>query len=323
MARLNHDYGYELTLHKSSSWTANLSQLKKACPELDVGAHPTSSVFLTSYAGTRGDYWNRTSTWTSRINRYFLANQLAKHLRAFSSAEFGINKHFDVINNAEEIEFNSPPLRTTEDLEKFYREFRRIASALGLKPHHEKHMSGGGHLHVTPISGRWDKNFVADVYRDISNRPYLNWIFNDPSDDWNASCLGKAIEFDSKLNDSTFNWTNKRDFPEFSKDYAMSYRSNKNHTMEFRFFDAPKDWTEQLLHIVFIERYLNWMMKKFMKGRRTEREIVFEHQIERMTYKESVSEFNDLLRSIRLEPELYRRFLVNMKTRYEEKWKRD
>lgn len=87
-------------------------------------------------------------------------------------------KHLGVAVDCHCIEINSPPFNTAEDMLIYRENLDHFARQLKLIPHADAAISGGGHLNY----GGLDDFTIVHLARDISQRPYIAWAFNDPCD---------------------------------------------------------------------------------------------------------------------------------------------
>ncbi len=105
--------------------------------------------------------------------------------------------YYDIYNDGDALEVATPGFSCFQDIEKYYfvlidqinifPEMHKLfmGRRSRLVYNREDTVSGGGHIHVAipkrilegePI---WLFLFLGNIFRDINNRPYLNWIFND------------------------------------------------------------------------------------------------------------------------------------------------
>lgn len=119
----------------------------------------------------------------------------------------------------------------------------------------ETHEATGG-LHVNLDNIGTDE--LLYLILDTSNRPYLNWCFNDPSDDENAnSALSYTMNDVEPYHYSFYIRYKKIDGASYIRKYkiipsslnkAISINLNYNH-IEFRIFDIPQCYEELKLFI--------------------------------------------------------------------------
>lgn len=177
------------------------------------------------------------------------------------------------------IEVPSPVFENWGEVKKWYDRVAGMMIDIGCIPHHPKVTSGGGHIHVSKLS----PELIRNIFRDMQNRPYLAWIFNEADDD------NSAATFTEELNDLskelradaarvTFDPSRFGDISDegqlaltfFSgikpslkwfpsdKNSMLAYRSDFK-TLEFRLFEAPSNWEEQQAHIAFVQAYIQWV----------------------------------------------------------------
>lgn len=135
------------------------------------------------------------------------------------------------------VEFNSPVLRTLQQIEDFYRLVRRIAKARDWPIHHPLWTSGGGHLHVSRKRG--DINALVLAEMAFHQQHFLSWAFNDIED------------FDVVLPRRNYGFNNKTG----NIECLMN-------TVELRFFRAPHCLREQLLHVRFADAWLGYLLQQ-------------------------------------------------------------
>ena len=229
--------------------------------------------------------------------------------------------------HAHELEIGSPPSRDDDFLRAYWHDATRLARQLNLRTHGPRggHMSGGGHLHVSPASGPWSGDFVAEFLRDFCNRPYLNWVFNDSEDDENASNpmtrdgdVGHIWDVDYRY-DRPWKMTGL----EFGKGFGAQWRSDYG-TIELRFFDAPRDWSEQKLHLDFADAWLSHHLDRFRRGRRTRLRYRWPCDVQEITFTQAAREFCAMLLDLGLRPRDYAPLVErNMRRRYRDGLNRD
>lgn len=238
-----------------------------------------------------------------------------------------------------ELEIRSPVMSRLRDIMQYYDFVCDVVRKEGMQPHLNGHMSGGGHLHVSPIGKKWDTGLVYEIFRDWLNRPWLNWIFNDPEDDWNASSMmtrsyggeGDTYEIVDYL------WEHKKKLTKKTSRHVYGLPNGKDHgvvwrggvgkgTIEFRFFDAPKNRREQELHVLFMDHWLTWLQKRWARGKRTPLRYRWPQDIQAVTLEQCEHEFIQMLTDIGLEDlteEYIDCFFPNAERRYKEKLRRD
>lgn len=191
------------------------------------------------------------------------------------------------------IEIASKPMKTIKQFERWYNTVNKKARSLGLRPTYDEfyaqdnyegyyYGTGGGHIHVGV--DLTDKDLVINILRFIAVRPWLSWIFNETCDESNAQAILDLSKeplirsfdyFDSSFFHDVFiryalcshsfytpractNW--------LDKNYAV--RTSEFGTIEFRFFDAPKNWKQLQEHLLFadaIVRYCKMITNRGVK----------------------------------------------------------
>jgi len=105
------------------------------------------------------------------------------------------------------LEIASPVHRSWRALERWFRITDNAAKRRRMIPWRRKKGGGGAHVNVSMPSDRdFALRFMRNLLTDVANRPYLNWIFNDPSDDHTANCLWDDRTFVHFYDDPT--WKN-------------------------------------------------------------------------------------------------------------------
>lgn len=197
------------------------------------------------------------------------------------------------------LEVNTPAFLSISEAIVWYRAFLKFIDAYPLVTNREDSASGGGHIHVA-IPNRILKDetkllvYTANLFRDVTGRPYLNWIFND----WgNIQSAKNHVEFRKQDlrwgNRSEFmnlifdddpkipaEWIEKkRVFDELCRHTYKGYGLNlsceyeggrsgksKPKTYEFRFFDTVRNEQDIRLHLQFTDRYLKYVERLTDKG---------------------------------------------------------
>jgi hypothetical protein len=186
------------------------------------------------------------------------------------------------------IEIASPVFKTWKEIEKFYGRMNEIVTKYPLVTHRKDTVSGGGHIHQG-IPDKFLKNpvwllcYLVNVFRDITNRPYLLWIFNEPSNYKSSRSFvwmkpeEPSLSSRSRLYDILFNSHSKIDLYykvvdvlqmfDDTKGFACRVDSNNlRPTIEYRFFDTPTSWKETELFVKFAGRYLNYLTQRTLAG---------------------------------------------------------
>lgn len=218
------------------------------------------------------------------------------------------------------IEFASPAHKTWEDLLNTYRVTTATAKKVGLVTKRHDEGSGGGHIHLG-IPRHWHTNFrlkfLKTLYLDLSSRPYLNWIFNEPIDDKNASSFltsKEGIKFIKKLDYKTYISLNDID-DIGGKSFGVRYDGDYD-TVEFRIFDMVE--SEQMLeeYIEFVNAYFRYIYNLSRNHFYSIEYGISYYNLNNTTfdkYKEKkvvVSEFNKLLKEFGLNPNKYKKYIT-------------
>lgn len=147
------------------------------------------------------------------------------------------------------IEWSSPPYDTWRELQDDYDKFYRIMRQNCYAPRHPLTICGGGHIHVNvPHS-----NVITRLQHFIYSYPVLPWIFLQPEDTESGSHPYEYYQkYFTDLTSSGFSCT---------KDFAVCNSDYKDDRIEFRFFQAAKNWQEQKLHIEFAHALVRYSIE--------------------------------------------------------------
>lgn len=234
--------------------------------------------------------------------------------------------YLDCHDDDKTLEVSSPYFKNWDDMKLFYEKLLNITQEMGLKLTSEYTGSGGGHIHVG-IRNKFKNNhrklslFMINLVRDLSQRPYLNALFNEYIDTFNANnfykykysynilkikTAEKAINFHSGF---YFGWNTKFNniLDKFSENTYV--RGNSNYgTIEFRFFDMPRTTEELYKHIIFLNKYLNYILQKTNKI-----ELVEVLLSSKKEFKEYCNSFKDINKTRKY----FRRFLKEIGLEYD------
>jgi hypothetical protein len=236
------------------------------------------------------------------------------------------------------VEVSSDIMRTWGDVKAFYAKTAKAMTSAGLLPHVKEVISGGGHIHLGGIK----PVLLANVLRDLQNRPYLNWIFNDPDDKNSSHSYATDLEdLDPKLveaakgcnyDPSLFGriqdqgkaallffgntkYVSKEWFPDDKS--KMVRHCGRYDTLELRFFQSPLDWTEQESQIRFAFAYLKSIEEKVKIHGDIQVKYRTIKQVQAITIVEAKEEFYELVQSLGLPAKAYHRFVEeNLEDRY-------
>lgn len=300
--------------------------------------------------------------WPRKTNEYEWISGYAAILNAtFRETKF---PYFNCHNDGDALEISTPAFSNVEDLKNYYvklqEQLRRLALAHSfmsgkvdkLVYSRKDTVSGGGHIHVAipkrimkdPV---WLLLFLTNLFRDLNNRPYLNWMFND----WgNTQSAENFVHFRGKMNEEGYrgldpvpanpnNWK-KFDFLrllylkdpkvskhwkardilscfEISKGYTAkvsdTYKSNeivKPHTIEFRCFDTKKDLAEVESHADFVNSYLRYIEQKTRSGQLISPKIKSVEDIQALAKNDRcVGQFKNIIEELGLDYGNYGRFV--------------
>lgn len=221
------------------------------------------------------------------------------------------------------IEICTPVHQSKSEVLKFFKKMKSEATKLKLDARPTEMASGGLHINCaipnnTNIKGLprgFGNKFMRNLITDMANRPYLNWVFNDPMDTENANCLygnHDAIKYINHV--KYFHYTDIR-----TKDYAINVK-DKNY-FEFRIFDMVKTEYELSSLIDFVNAYMRYiykitLAKKEIKKSPIITDVMIEKEIFLIQPEVAEDEFNKLIKKLGLNMRRYKRFLKNMHLRY-------
>lgn len=241
------------------------------------------------------------------------------------------------------VEVCSPVHRNWRSMQQWY---RWMISELGtsVTAASRKKGSGGAHINCS-IPKKQGMRFMYNLMVDLGNRPYINWIFNEPSDNHTACCMWESKDMQRVVKfveDSVgdYNYSvfqgdidpateSPWDYPEEvdidfntelrahivnmdSRNYAIRVK-DENH-FEFRCFDAIRNERDLKDIIMFVSAYCRRIYKVTMNGGGPDGSTRLESiggntgdlaKFDRVARKE----FNDLLRILDLDPKNYTRFI--------------
>ncbi len=285
----------------------------------------------------------RTASMKDYTACYFIAEKIEEQLQN-TNWEFCSEAH----NDCGAIEIPSPIFKTVGEIKKFYTYLdKKIVSKYGLLSRREDTTGGGGHVHVgIPLhlinNRKKLSHFLFSLYRDMTNRPYLNWIFNDWGDNETANSLlsidpttiSRLLKKDtssySKLW-ALFNGISKNsymysltavinEFSYLSGEHAICVNDNYDKpTIEFRIFDSKRNWQEVIDHVEFADKYISYIARQSKKGIRVISEIKHKNELKKYSKSKAIKEFNKLLVLIGLKPKRYKKYLSNLHNRYKYK----
>lgn len=207
------------------------------------------------------------------------------------------------------IEITSPVIRSLPQLRTFYGEARHLADQCGLRVNARGWCTGGGHLHVSWPRPRIE--FVEYFCRESTNHPYVNWVFAEP--EWDNDAVVSLI----KNCDNLLIGTGTRVYWNTGKCNGINVRERSLLHIEFRFFQAPRDYHEQELHVLFADRWLSHVRRRYKAGEPVERRYRDAEALRRIPRAAAESGFYALVEEIGLDPDDYRIFVRrNLAKRY-------
>lgn len=224
-----------------------------------------------------------------------------------------------------EIEFPSPIMTKLSQIEWYYNLIRSVADGIGATVDNSKTNSGGGHLHVTPIKREWTDWEQYAIIMAMCEQPWLGWVFNDPDDSETAVSPAPEITRSLLRHPNADHWW---EYIRLSGD-SVAVRPNDQTitTMEFRIFQAPLNWAEQRLHVLFLNRWLGQVLKdpkRTVPKQMPAMSYMFPQDLMGITFDKASRAFNKTLSAIGLDPADYAPFVErNMKVRYDKGWTRN
>lgn len=192
------------------------------------------------------------------------------------------------------LELATPAFKEMKEVSDYYYRIMNHISCFPLVTRRDDTCSGGGHIHVAIPEKIKEEPvfllfFLLNLFRDQVNRPYLNWIFND----WGAHSSAESLVHYQKRENNyhqrflsllfednpkiPVDWKTPQILAVFDcyKGYQIKcsarqisdgYQGNKPETVEFRFFDAKRDFRDIELHINFVNTYLTHIEKITREG---------------------------------------------------------
>jgi hypothetical protein len=235
------------------------------------------------------------------------------------------------------LEIGTPALGTMDAARRYYHLLLESLAVYPLVTHREDCTSGGGHIHVA-IPKNILKSpsflllFLTNLFRDTTNRPYLNWIFNE----WATKESSKSLvwlkkqmyrhslfenETDRKMLEVIFGNPKIKGLKTYdilklfacNKGYSVRVEpaeTGKPATIEFRYFDAKKSFLEIELHLKFVDAYMKYISELTVNGTIVSSKVKTAAHLAAFARKDrAVSEFQTLLRKLGLNYADYRDFV--------------
>jgi hypothetical protein len=237
----------------------------------------------------------RSSKWTIGIEFTYLHTRVLKgagELVYIFRKEMKANgiRIYNVDSDEGALEISSPKFTNRKEIKKYFKDIEEIRKQYPLAAHTEQEYGGGGHIHYGVNSD--DRVFIANVFIDIMNRPYIPYFFNEVGDD--ISCR-LFFDYDERRE----LWHSVLDRC-IGKGYVL--RKTNIDTIEFRFFDAY-DSEEQLMDAVdFVLAYMSWIKKK---KKPLKLKIKSKEDMKGLDCKK---DFDSLIRMIGLSVERYKKY---------------
>lgn len=173
------------------------------------------------------------------------------------------------------LEVCSPVHKNWQDMSDWYDWMYTQAKEFKLRPFNPKKGGGGGHVNTSiPYVSKGKKKkkvmnfaFMRNMITDIANRPYINWVFNDPSDNHTANCLwwyGSTRNMYEKF-ESSKDAEKLQLIREISgRGYAIRVKDDFH--FEFRCFDMVRNKKDLIDYAKFVSAYTRWIMEKTEAG---------------------------------------------------------
>lgn len=222
------------------------------------------------------------------------------------------------VDSGNVVEICSPVYRTWKEARNNFKLMHTHTKTLKLIPWSPKRGGGGGHINpsIPKRDGKIWTDYMYNLLVDVANRPYLGWIFNEPSDNHTAKCLWSNIAMKKFTN---INNIEDRDFllnDVDSRGFAVRVK-DENH-FEFRIFDMVRNERDLKDHLKFVSAYMSYIEKLTLsnicikkKSLKIKKVRTFWKKEENydITRKNVVTEFKKLLQDIGLDYKDYRRFV--------------
>lgn len=200
-----------------------------------------------------------------------LQSQLNRDARSFNNIARKLELELEHVHNdcGHCVEAPTTILKSWSVFKTTYNNASKIAASLNLVPNLDYAVSGMGHIHVGGLTNR-EKLWAL---KDMANRPYVSWALVHPSDDINARPLALQVvrNFDRSVPSS---WWEDRCVPKNPKPFAsyeddlnlpfwknFIFRTNANVTVEWRAFDAPTNWDEQVRQMALVQAYFAYVRR--------------------------------------------------------------
>jgi hypothetical protein len=145
------------------------------------------------------------------------------------------------------VEWATPVYDDWKTLKSQWEDFYRTMHQESYYPRHPDTVCGGGHIHVDLPNEQTNLRIQHLCY----SYPVLPWLFTQAEDTDSANNPTKETwhHLFEKLTSDCFSQT---------KEFAVGNSKFKSNIIEFRFFQAAKDWTEQKLHIKFAHALVSY-----------------------------------------------------------------
>lgn len=230
------------------------------------------------------------------------------------------------------LEITSKPFKTLKECKKVFDFCQKMAKKYNVTTHRDDQYSGGGHIHwgLGHLSPKERVKFLVTLYRDIHNRPYLNWMFNEFCDIFSAepyfttddNCVDSCQSVLSLILDDNFAKNVIEKTPtndglngiEGQKGCCTRYDRDYK-TVELRIFDAKRAWWEVEAHVKFGSAYMNYIQAQAKKKRLVKMTVKNREDI-LAKVPTAVKEFKAFVEELGLDWKVYKKFIpLNWKPR--------
>lgn len=198
-------------------------------------------------------------------------------------------------DNDDTLEINTPPVSSRKELIKIWRKVQKLRKICNLKYTGSSFIgTGGGHIHISPINYKDDMyNFILDGY----NRPYLDWMFNDPIDNINGCFSHIYLRNIHRMNFSYLTYFDFKRMPFAPRRFFE--------TVEYRIFDMPRTEEQFMEHIEFAIRHFNLTKKRT--------DIILDRK---SCKKQAIKNFRNLIEKLELDWNIYKKYVKNFEKRF-------
>lgn len=227
------------------------------------------------------------------------------------------------------LEIASPVHKTWKETKKYYSKIQKLSKKMSFRPTNRNKGGGGCHLNFSvpkTADKKIDIKHMLNLISDLGNRPYINWIFNEPSDNKTAKSFNhfsktihknvmKKLKMKAHINSSDWAWTELES--EF-EDRGLAIRIKDEDHFEFRCIDMVRNQRDLKDVLQFFSKYVSYTKNK-KRFKHVEIKFNREEEHYEITRLECVREFKKMLKKLNLNYKDYRRFVErNLYKRYKE-----